>query len=941
MTAERWRQVEELYHSALEREGRERSDFIDSACANDNELRRELESLLAHEPSDSALLDPIWKQANEALHGFQGNQHLVPGTLIGSYEILSLLGEGGMGAVYKARDRELKRLVALKVLPPELTGNSERKRRFVQEARSASALNHPNIVTIYEIGSENGVDFISMELVQGTTLDHIIEREGMPLGEALRCAVQIADALAKAHAAGVVHRDLKPANIMITQDHLIKVVDFGLAKLMPLDEIDQTDTLGRPSEMQRTEEGMILGTVAYMSPEQAEGKSVDARSDVFSFGSVLYEMITGHRAFQGDTKLSVLAAILHEEPRPVRDLKNSVDPELNRIVIRCLQKQPFRRFQTAADARVALLEVLEESESTRRVAGRRFAALHTKRIAFVITLPVVIVVAVLAILWNRVVDTRDSFQRVQITRVYAGGDAAQEAAISADGRYIAHGIIRGGGQSIWLRQIATGTEIQIIPPGPQVTALAFSRDASYIFYQAAGRLYRVPAIGGPAQGLGKFSGRVAISPDNLTVGFQNSSHDGKSSIWVANIDGTQLREIASRKSPDFFNEKVAWSPDGSLLACGAGSAGPHVEILIVRINGGLERTISISPLTLTGSMTWLPNGRGLLLNGFEKDHIGTQIWYLPYPVGAPRRITNDLSSYSSLSVTGDSISIASVQFDSQDNIWIYSQTDGAAHQIPLSTSRLDGVSGMSWTPDGKLVYTSDLGGHTNIWIMDSDSSNRRQLTTGASVSSNPRVTSDRRFIYFHSNRTGTYHVWRMDIEGANQTQVTYGEEEIRPEPSPDGKWLLYGVPKAGGLWKMPTSGGEQRRIENGDVTASAISPDGKYIAFNYQDDTVTPPKGTGVVPFEGGAVRRFPIFRNFTVPKWSADGAALYYVADTGGASNVWKQPINGSPPAQVTHFTSGSIGQVEIPVGVSRDGRFAFTRGGTTSDVILIRDLR
>ena len=293
------------------------------------------------------------------------------GKLVGHYRIVETLGEGGMGVVYKARDEHLDRFVAIKILPQEKIADPERKRRFVQEAKSASALNHPNIITVYDIASCDSTDFIAMEYVPGKALNHLIPRRGLPLADALKYAVQIADALAAAHAVGIIHRDLKPANVMITGPEeqgragVVKVLDFGLAKLV--EKTDNSD-LGltesiRNEEGLSTEQGTMIGTISYMSPEQAEGKKVDVRSDIFSFGALLYEMVTGRRAFQGESKVSTLSAILREEPKPVTQVVEGLPRELERIIARCLRKSPERRFQTAADLKVALEELKEESDS--------------------------------------------------------------------------------------------------------------------------------------------------------------------------------------------------------------------------------------------------------------------------------------------------------------------------------------------------------------------------------------------------------------------------------------------------------------------------------------------------------------------------------------------------------------------------------------------------
>ena len=311
--------VDELYHQALSKPPAERANFLKSACGGDEELCREVGVLLAYQEKAGKFMDaPAMDVAARMLA--RSKDRKLAGSQLGPYEILSLLGAGGMGEVYLARDSRLERTVAVKVLPAELIDNREQLKRFVQEAKAASSLNHPNIITIYDIGSEGGIDFVVMEYVAGKTLDHLIPRKGMRVDEALKLVIQMADALAKAHSAGIVHRDLKPTNVMVTDNGLVKVLDFGLAKLT---EVAGSDD-GATRTQSLTEEGMIVGTVSYMSPEQAEGKKVDVRSDIFSFGAVLYEMVSGQKAFEGDTKMSTLAAILNKNPKLVIEINPAV-----------------------------------------------------------------------------------------------------------------------------------------------------------------------------------------------------------------------------------------------------------------------------------------------------------------------------------------------------------------------------------------------------------------------------------------------------------------------------------------------------------------------------------------------------------------------------------------------------------------------------------------
>ncbi len=362
MTPERWRQIEKVCHSALELAENERAAFLEKACAGDEALRQEVESLLRSEQSADRFMEEPALEVGTKTFAQEEPQSLI-GQRIGSYQILSLLGTGGMGVVYKARDTRLQRFVAIKVLPAEQVSDPERKRRFIQEARAASALNHPNIITIHDVGREGGIDFVVMEYVAGKTLNQLIPRKGLPLNETLKLAVQMADALAKAHSGGIIHRDLKPTNVMVTDEGLVKVLDFGLAKLT---EVAGDEEETRTAQLE-TEEGTIVGTAAYMSPEQAEGKKVDARSDIFSFGAVLYEMVTGQKVFTGESNLAILTAILREEPKPASEVVKGVPKDLERTIDRCLRKDRERRWQSLGDVKINLLELREELDSSGEV----------------------------------------------------------------------------------------------------------------------------------------------------------------------------------------------------------------------------------------------------------------------------------------------------------------------------------------------------------------------------------------------------------------------------------------------------------------------------------------------------------------------------------------------------------------------------------------------
>jgi len=363
MTPERWRQVEQIYHSTLEREESQRSSFLKEACAGDEELRREVESLLAHKDQAESFIEVTALEA--AAKGIaegrpQGQPQSLVGQQIGSYQILSLLGAGGMGEVYRARDTKLDRIDALKVLPADVASDQDRMRRFVREARAASALKHPNVATIYEIGTSDGVNFIAMEYVEGQTLAARISGRALEPADIVDIGIQVADALDEAHTQGITHRDIKPANIMLTRRGQVKVLDFGLAKVTR----PEGQALGSDvSTMVNTVSGVVMGTMQYMSPEQVLGKEVDHRTDIFSLGVVLYEMATGRLPFSGANANETMNGILHAQPEAIARFNYNVLPELERIVRKCLEKDRERRYQSARELLVDLGNLKRESDS--------------------------------------------------------------------------------------------------------------------------------------------------------------------------------------------------------------------------------------------------------------------------------------------------------------------------------------------------------------------------------------------------------------------------------------------------------------------------------------------------------------------------------------------------------------------------------------------------
>jgi serine/threonine protein kinase len=552
------------------------------------------------------------------------------GQTLGHFQILEKLGSGGMGEVYKARDNRLNRLVAVKVLPPDKVANAERKRRFIQEAQSASALNHPNIVTIYDINEVHGVDYMVMEFIAGKTLDATIPRQGMRLGEALKIAIPVADGLAKAHSAGIIHRDVKPSNIMVTDDGHVKILDFGLAKLteVVVGPGDETRT-----ERPETEEGAILGTISYMSPEQADGKKLDARSDIFSFGAVLYEMLTGRRAFQGDSKVSTLSAILKEDPKPPVNLPVEVD----RILRRCLRKDPAKRFQSMADVKVELDEVREESDSGKFDEA---AALARSRRRWILPLALgsLLAAALGSIVWF--VSRPKPAPELHLRQLTADSGLSTTPAISLDGKLIAYASDRAGAGNldIWIQPLTQGARpIRLTTDPSDDLEPSFSPDGGQIVFhsrRADGGIYIVPALGGDERLLARRGYFPRFSPDGQWIAYSSSELGStESRVFVVPVAGGSPKQIGEDVA---LARTAVWSPDGkSLLIAGQAARGDRgsFNYWLAPLAGGKSQKTEIASLLVQNKISlsfqntdW--RGQSLLFT------MGPTVWGLDLPVGS-------------------------------------------------------------------------------------------------------------------------------------------------------------------------------------------------------------------------------------------------------------------------------------------------------------------
>ena len=1014
MKPEHWQQLDELFHAALERESAERAAFLDEACAGDEVLRKEVEALIAaNEQAGSFMASPALEIEGRSFAKDQSDSpsgSMIEQT-IGHYRIIALLGSGGMGEVYLAQDTVLGRKVALKLLPASFTKDTERLRRFEQEARAASALNHPNIVTIHEIGHDGSFHFIAQEFVDGVTLSTYLGSKGPALNETLEIAMQVASALAAAHAKGIVHRDIKPENIMVDkgtnvlgrQNH-VKVLDFGIAKLTEL-----SGTVMKPEATTRlllkTDEGRAIGTAPYMSPEQVRAESVDARTDIWSLGVVLYEMLTGKQPFAGDTSQDVIASILKDALPP---LPSEFPEAVKWIVKKSLRKDREDRYQTARELFSDLrdLQGQAEDENIERstppqpiveatdggtdssVVDIQEPATHTapaparktssaeylvgkigqhKR-GFVITAAVLLLMLGglfygLIELWrhNQSGPTLSS-QSMKITRLTDNGKATA-AAISPDGNYVVYAREDEGKQSLWLRQVGPATEREIVPPiDATIVGPTFSRDGNLIYYTASptnqdrsdllpGVLYQVPALGGTSRKvLENISGPVGLSRDGKRLAFDRNVEGvtHTDSLIVANVDGTEPRTLTTKEGPNYFTGAPAWSPDGKTIVCGAGGVNSLYEIVVaVPVDGGKESWMASHEWTHVSSAVWLGDGSGLIVLAFMNKTGELQIWHVSYPGGDVQRVTNDLNGYLefSLSLTADSSALVAVKEDTSARIWA-TTPGGEDRARQITNGKFDGLDGVAWTPDGKILCVMKTGDNTDIWSMNRDGTERKQLTVDGSRKKSPEMSRDGHHIVFTSVRAGDWNIWRMDADGSNQKQLTTGAWfDSGPKFTPDDQWVLFWSFRGVGsriIGKVSVEGGEPVPLTDYTSFWPTISPDGTLIAISYRDEKQSAAWHLAIIPSAGGQPIKVLNPSSSVFPGtgvgWTPDGKALVYVDTHNGVSNIWSQPIDGSPPKQLTNFKSDLIFQSAL----SPDGRqLVLARGAQTRDVVLIRDFR
>jgi eukaryotic-like serine/threonine-protein kinase len=919
----------------------------------------------------------------------------IPSQLVGQtishYRVIEKLGGGGMGVVYKAEDTRLDRFVALKFLPDDVANDPQALNRFRREAKAASALSHPNICTIHDIGEQDGHAFIAMEFLEGMTLKARIIGKPLDTETVLSLGIEIADALDAAHAAGIVHRDIKPANIFITKRGHAKILDFGLAKVTVGTRVGETAGAGELtiSEENLTSPGTALGTVAYMSPEQVRGKEVDARSDLFSFGVVLYEMTTGVLPFRGETSGVIFDAILNRVPvAPVR-LNPDLPPRLEDVINKALEKDFALRYQHASEMKADLprLKRHTDSHASSVTVGRTPEMRHSGSpvrsrmpklpLAAGMTIGVLLVLAgayglrLLVRGWS----ATEPFHNFTMTRVTNSGQSVQ-ASISPDGKYILSVVEESGKRGLFLRHLPTNSVTQVVTTaGTYYKDPAFSPDGNYFYFLAADNessetrsLLRAPVLGGTPQTVDHDADiGVTLSPDSQRIAYVrwNNPNPGSFHVLVADRDGTNERLLMTGKLKSELYppwQHLSWSPDGKVIALTSNPLPERIRsrILLIDVASGQSSSFGLSQDKLVTEAEWAPDGRGLYVvysdqsAGFDRWQIG----FLAYPDGEFRPVTRDANTYQGLSVSADGHTIVTVQRKTFRSFFLIPATSTPKDR-PAPLWQTEGVfSSETWGADGEFVVAGPgklmrvtLDGQRTTDLLKEPTS--YFLRPEVCWDHTPSGSAKPRYIIFewfgHEPESNVSRIWRVNVDGSNPVQLSSGNADTGPICSPDGKTVLYTDNEAGRIMQVRAEGGTPEILPNSTVANThiairvrGISPDSRTLAAVVTENQPGPHgdvRKVALIPLNskaGVTIRVVEPHPQIAGPAiFLNNGRTLLYAISENGVGNLWAQPVEGGAGHKVTNFSSERIEYYQV----SPDGKnILLTRYHTDSDVVLLQ---
>lgn len=939
MSPEKKQQIKQVFNAALDLSVEERPAFLENACHDDVEMRRQVEFLLSS--FDSNFAD---NSETDITLTPQPNFQLTAGQKLSHYEIKKQLGTGGMGEVYLAEDTKLNRQVAIKIL--KSSSDTHAQKRLLQEAQSAAVLDHPNICTVYEVGEENEIPFIAMHYIEGETLAEKLKRGAFPVDEAVSIAAQIADALHEAHSHGIIHRDIKPTNIIVTPRGQIKVLDFSLAKKVFFDHEGETEKL-------LSQPGVIIGTIAYMSPEQARGQVIDGRSDIWSLGAILYEMLTGKIPFYGDTASDLIAGILKTEVPFVPEIKAKIPLQLEQIVLKTLAKKREERYQTAEELLADLKSLQKSNNNSIEFQSRT----DNRTVFWVLASVFALLIAAFGFYWLITQKPVSPFAKAEIKSITTSGNII-ESAISPDGKLLAVVKSEQGKQSLWLRQILLRTgENRLTEPTDEAvfTGLSFSPDGSHVFYtvrqknNSVNQLFAVPILGSqpPKAILNDVDSPLAFAPDGKHFAFmRRNTKTGITALMISSDDGTEVKELLPKKSPfDFMLRPIAWSPNGKTIACilnvdlGGTIKAAQRQIVEVDAQTGVEKIISPQAWSTFESIAWLKNGDSLIFTATEPANpLQISLWYMPYPAGNAKKISSDLMDYRNVSIAKNTGDIVLRQSQNETNVWL---VDLKSPNSPrrISQTKADGSNGVAWTPDNSLIFSSNINGTNYLQKTPINNATASSLTNDDRVFSHPCATSDGKYIVFTSTQNNAYRIWRVDASGANLTQLTSNNGEYL-SCSPDSRWVYYNALTEGksSVWRISVDGGEPQKLTEQITFRPEISPDGSKYAAYYRADANSPWQIAVFLPNEDKVLSTIDLPKSVSLNAsfaWTPDSKGLIFIQTKDGVANLWKFPFDGQPPTQLSNFNDETLPLI-TDFSLSPSGeQVALVRGRRTSDVV------